>query len=153
MTATRRLHEFLGTRRSVMLAIAVSAIFRGLTVFHDTGAWYAGQSILFYDLPPAARLAGWAGSAVIAILVAIFARPSREWIGWWALAVMPAERIFSYTVSFTAWWLPGGREGSPWSAAYAAQWVGALVMLALIARWREDSQLRLRFTRDEASHG
>lgn len=131
-----------------MAAIAVSCVFRGLTVWHDTGAQFRGQAILFYDLQPELRIAGWWVTAAIALVVAVFAKPSWEWVGWCALAFMPAERIISYLWAFAAWLLPAGNEGTPWSLAYAGQWMCALAMLALVATWSEDSPRRLLYTRN-----
>lgn len=145
----RRVFDFLGTRRSVMVVIAMSSIFRGLTVWHDTGTAFRGQAILFYDLQPELRITGWMATAAIALLVAVFARSSREWIGWCALAFMPAERIISYLWAFAAWLLPSGNQGTPWALAYAGQWTCALLLLALVATWSEDSPRRLSYTKSE----
>lgn len=142
-----RLRTYLGSRRSVMLVVALFASFLGATLYHDAGLQARGQSILFLDFPLWIRVAGWISTAIIAMVVAFWGPPRWERVGWIALAVMPFERVISYLISFGTWLEPGGDAGTPWGIAYAAQWFTAIVLLRIVATWQEDSPTRLWLTR------
>lgn len=143
-----RLHAHLGTRRTVMLVIGLSCVFRGLTLLHDTGTQFSGQSIIYLDIPLPVRIAGWVGTGLAAVGGAFFARASNEWLGWTALWIMPAERVFGYLWAFFDWLLPFGGAGSPYGIFYAGQWLCAVTLLAVVATWREDTPSRLRKSRE-----
>lgn len=87
--------------------------------------------VFYYDWPAWARAAAWGATSALAVLAA-FVPPRKDWFGWVALAVMPAERFFAWAWSGVTFLASDGAAGEAY-AWHQTPLYGFLVAAVLIA--------------------
>lgn len=96
------------------------------------------DAIWYESLPAALASALWTSTGLVALAAAY--RVTWQNAGWWALALMPAERALSHAYSLAHGLIPGEPPGTTWAgAASMLLWAGIVHLVILLAGWDEDT--------------
>ena len=136
-------------RRARVLRILASLwLLMGVVVAVSDSAIDPGDAIAYEALPIWLRTAMWVSTALVA-LAASYRIRWQDW-GWWALAIMPAERALSHAWSVLhslshAWsvlhsLIPSHPPGTTAEGvASLLLWVGITHLVLTLAGWDEDT--------------
>lgn len=84
------------------------------------------------------RAIGWFVTGAVAIYYAR-KEQGKDALGFLALYLMAAFRIAAYGLAFILWVTPGGNPGTPRGLVGATTWVAVVLLIVIVAGWREPS--------------
>ena len=141
MRHIRSMHRTIGARGAMLLTLSAlwGWLFLLPLIVGDTPRAYV--DVFYYSWPREWRAVGWAGTLVAAV-VAAFVPPRKDWFGWVALTIMPAQRFFAWLLAGWEHHRSSGMSGEDdwWRSAgtYAliiiTVWVAAAMRPAALER-------------------
>lgn len=124
----------LGRRGLALAILAALWLLMGTRVAatHDPALIDPGRAVLYEVWPLWLRVTAWCATGTAGLVAALW--PRWQDAGWWALLVMPAERVISYIWSLAHSLIPGWPPGASWEALIGlVTWGGILSLLLLLA--------------------
>lgn len=130
---------WLGRRGWVLLLIGVLWIITAWAVYQMPYPTWRPRALHEY-IPHIIREGLWIATGLVAIWAAFLRRPGADRWGYFALIVMPAERVLSWLFSGVitlGGWLP---MPTIWlCVANMTVWLVVALLLMVMAGWREDA--------------
>ena len=109
MRHIRSMHRTIGARGAMLLTL--SALWGWLFLLPLLlSEPRTDIDVFYYSWPLAWHAVGWAGTLAAAV-VAAFVPPRKDWFGWVALTIMPAQRFFAWLLAGWEHTRSGGMSG------------------------------------------
>lgn len=134
-----RLIRALGRRGVVLGLLGLVWIFTGVSILVTPGA----HNYLMLDIVPPVRASAWVIAGLVAIACAGLPQGDDRW-GFAALYIPALYRFLAYLYGFEDWIDDAhGRAGDPRALVGVLAWGTVLILLVVIAGWREPDDTSL----------
>lgn len=150
-----RPYRQIGYRGKALLLLGIAWVMLGIEALRLDPADYLYHELI---LPAGVRGAVWAGSGLVAILLAFRPKGMSDVLAWPILYSLPAVRAFMYFISWADHLMPIGSEGYEYGWVYTIMFGMMAGLVVFLSGWPEpyfspfDAETR-RTIREKVSKG